>query len=104
MNQATAEKSTPSDLQFLANTPSELQFLLSVPAQQFIAALCEKFMGRRNKLLARRVVRQNEFDAGALPDFLPDTKAIREGDWKVAEVPADLLDRRGGAKNGDQRA
>ena len=94
MNQATAEKSTPSDLQFLANTPSELQFLLSVPAQQFIAALCEKFMGRRNKLLARRVVRQNEFDAGALPDFLPETKPIREGDWKVAEVPADLLNRR----------
>jgi malate synthase len=38
--------------------------------------------------------RQEDFDAGKLPDFLPETKAIREGGWTVAKVPADLLDRR----------
>src|SRR5690606_36934413 len=37
---------------------------------------------------------QKRFDQGELPDFLPETRAIREGDWKVAPIPADLLDRR----------
>ena len=42
----------------------------------------------------RRAERQKRFDAGELPDFLIETRAIREGDWKVAPIPADLLDRR----------
>ena len=42
----------------------------------------------------RREERQARFDAGALPDFLPETKHVRDGDWKVAPIPADLLDRR----------
>ena len=42
----------------------------------------------------RRAERQEDFDAGKLPDFLPETKSIRDGDWKVAAIPADLLDRR----------
>ena len=37
---------------------------------------------------------RSAFDAGLLPDFLPETKAIRDGDWTVAPIPADLLDRR----------
>src|SRR5271154_2330327 len=49
---------------------------------------------RRLELLVRRMGRQEDFDAGKLPDFLPETKSIRDGDWKVAPVPADLLDRR----------
>ena len=92
MTQALATKSP--DLQFIGTTPADCAFLLSTEAQAFIAALCEKFMDRRDAWLAARVVRQKEFAAGALPDFLPETKAIREGEWKVAEVPADLLDRR----------
>jgi malate synthase len=46
------------------------------------------------ELLARREARQAEIDAGALPDFLPEKREIRESDWKVAPIPADLLDRR----------
>ena len=38
--------------------------------------------------------RQKLFDAGQLPHFLPETKSVRDGDWKVAPIPADLLDRR----------
>jgi len=38
--------------------------------------------------------RQQRFDAGDLPDFLPETRHIREADWEVARIPADLLDRR----------
>ena len=38
--------------------------------------------------------RQTRFDAGELPDFLAETHEIRDGDWKVAPIPPDLLDRR----------
>jgi malate synthase len=44
--------------------------------------------------LASRAQRQAGFNAGKLPDFLPETKAIRDNDWKVAPVPQDLQDRR----------
>lgn len=49
--------------------------------------------GRQARLAARRQ-RQAFFDAGGLPDFRDDTRAIREGDWRVAPPPAALLDRR----------
>ena len=60
----------------------------------FLAALQRKFNPTRLRLLRRREARQQEFDAGALPDFLPETKEIRESDWVVAPIPPDLLDRR----------
>src|SRR5205807_141717 len=49
---------------------------------------------RRQQLLAHRRIRQQQFDAGQLPDFLPETAAIREQSWSVAPIPSDLLDRR----------
>jgi len=60
----------------------------------FIASLQERFNARRKELLAARVKRQAQFDAGVKPDFLPETKSIRDGDWQVAPIPADLQDRR----------
>jgi malate synthase len=45
-------------------------------------------------LLAARVDRQKAIDGGKLPDFLPETAAIREGDWVAAPIPADIQDRR----------
>ena len=45
-------------------------------------------------LLAQRISRQQEIDAGRFPDFLPETSAIRSDDWRVCEVPDDLTDRR----------
>jgi malate synthase len=68
--------------------------ILSPPALAFLADLHRRFDARRRELLARRTERQKRFDAGELPDFLIETRAIREGDWKVAPIPADLLDRR----------
>jgi malate synthase len=68
--------------------------VLSAEALAFLAGLHRRFNRQRLELLVRRMGRQEDFDAGKLPDFLPDTKAIRDGDWKVAEIPADLLDRR----------
>lgn len=83
-----------SPLTLHASVPKECAFLLSPEALAFVATLEEKFGARREQLLKKRTERQKEFDAGVKLDFNPATKHIREGDWKVAEVPADLLDRR----------
>src|SRR5579871_2195012 len=68
--------------------------ILSAEALAFLAGLHRRFNRRRLELLVRRAGRQEDFDAGKLPDFLPETKSIRDSDWKVAPIPADLLDRR----------
>ncbi len=68
--------------------------ILTPEACAFVAGLVENFGPRRLELLAKRVERQHAIDAGSLPDFLPETAAIRGGDWQVAPIPSDLLDRR----------
>ncbi len=68
--------------------------ILTPDACRFLATLLRKFQPRRADLLARRVARQQEIDAGHMPDFLTATAAIRGGDWRVPPPPADLLDRR----------
>ena len=68
--------------------------ILSPEAQRFLLALHEHFNGRRLQLLQARLKRQKALDRGELPDFLPATQRVRERDWKVAPLPADLLDRR----------
>ncbi|HEX2185013.1 MAG TPA: malate synthase A, partial [Chloroflexota bacterium] len=73
---------------------SRFETVLSKEALAFIARLQREFGPQREALLQRRVARQAELDAGVRPDFLPETRSIREGDWRVAPVPADLQDRR----------
>jgi malate synthase len=68
--------------------------ILTSEALAFLAELHRRFDTRRRELLARRAERQASFDAGEAPDFLAETRAVREGDWKIAPIPADLLDRR----------
>jgi malate synthase len=68
--------------------------VLTPEALAFLAELHRRFNDRRLELLALREERQTRFDAGAKPDFLPETQGVRDGDWKVAPIPADLLDRR----------
>ncbi|MEN9755177.1 MAG: malate synthase, partial [Pseudomonadota bacterium] len=68
--------------------------ILSKEALAFLAALHTKFNPTRLALLEARAERQKSFDKGALPDFLAETKSVREGNWTVAPLPADLLDRR----------
>ena len=63
-------------------------------AQKFIAELVARFAPRRDELLARRLQRQQQFDKGVMPDFLPETAEIRKADWTCAPIPADLQDRR----------
>lgn len=68
--------------------------ILTPDAVAFLTALSEKFEPRRQELLARRAERQRELLAGKLPQFLDETKEIREGTWRVAPIPPALLDRR----------
>ncbi len=77
-----------------AETGARQAEILSPEALAFLAGLHRRFDARRRELLARRMERQKLFDAGQLPHFLTETKAIRDGDWTVAPIPADLLDRR----------
>jgi len=68
--------------------------ILTPDAMAFAARLQRAFGGRRAELLGRRAERQRGWDAGKLPDFLPETRAIREAEWTCASIPADIQDRR----------
>lgn len=68
--------------------------ILTPDALSFLGELVHRFAPRVEALLSDRDARQARLDAGELPDFLPETRAVRDGDWRVAPIPADLLDRR----------
>jgi malate synthase len=69
--------------------------VLTPDAVAFIGELERRFRPARSELLARRAARQAEIDAGADLDLLAETRAIRlDPEWRVAETPPDLLDRR----------
>jgi len=68
--------------------------ILSPEAIAFLADLVGEFAPRVEALLEARQARQRHFDAGGRPGFLPETAAVRTGEWTVAEAPQDLRDRR----------
>ncbi|MEO6487548.1 MAG: malate synthase A, partial [Thermoanaerobaculia bacterium] len=68
--------------------------ILTPEALAFVTLLQRAFNPRREELLAAREERKERLDAGELPDFLPETREIRESDWTVAPIVADLRDRR----------
>ena len=68
--------------------------ILTEPALAFLTELHRRYQPQRRSLLAAREARQARFDAGELPDFLAETRQIRESDWQVAPIPAALADRR----------
>jgi len=72
----------------------EFAEILTPDAMHFVATLIRAFADRREELLQRRAQRQEELNAGKLPDFLPETEHIRNSDWTIAPVPPDLQDRR----------
>jgi len=81
-------------VELMAPTAERSAEVLTPAAMAFVADLQRTFNARRKELLAARVVRQAALDAGERPDFLEETRAIRESKWTVAPLPADLLDRR----------
>jgi malate synthase len=68
--------------------------ILTDDALAFVTDLQRRFGSRRSELLQARAERQQRLGAGELPDFLPETREVRESDWTIEPVPADLQDRR----------
>jgi malate synthase len=83
-----------TDIEVRGEVRPEWDEVLSDEALGFMAALHKEFNPRRLELLAARQERKQRLDAGELPDFLPETREIRESDWTVAPIPHDLRDRR----------
>jgi malate synthase len=62
--------------------------LLTPAALAFLIDLHRAFEPERQARLAARRQRQARFDAGELPDFRADTRAIREGDRRPCSTAA----------------
>lgn len=74
---------------------SQTRKILNKTATAFLAVLHRSFNVKRKELLQHRVIRQAELDKGILPDFLPETRHVRENDaWKGAPPAPGLVDRR----------
>ena len=83
-----------NNIRIIPTLSSEEQEILNPKTLELIKLLHTRFNPKRLELLAQRKHRQDEIDDGKKPDFLNDTKSIRDGDWEVAPLPADLQDRR----------
>lgn len=83
------------DVNILGPLDDKTSKILNKDAIVFLAVLHRAFNARRKELLNRRQIRQAELDKGNLPDFLPETRQIRENDaWKGAPPAPGLVDRR----------
>ncbi|MGJ9385683.1 malate synthase A [Salipaludibacillus sp. CF4.18] len=69
-------------------------FLFNEKASDFLLKLHVKFEEDRKQILKERIDRQEEIDGGLLPHYLADTKYVRDNEWKIASIPADIEDRR----------
>ena len=87
-----ATQETP--IQITAPLTDAQQAILSEEATRFLSKLAQAFELRRRQLLAARRERQQAVDQGAMPEFLSSTADVRNREWRVAPIPADLLDRR----------
>ena len=84
----------PAGMALRAEIPADYASILTPEALDFIAGLARTFEPTREQLLARRAQRQADLDRGIKPDFLPETRSVREADWTIAPLPAELADRR----------
>jgi malate synthase len=81
-------------VEFVGAATERYAEILTPEAVEFVVGLHRTFNEQRKELLETRRARQKRLDAGERPDFLKETKHIRESEWTVAELPQDLLDRR----------
>src|SRR3984893_12933961 len=88
------QSTLPAGLQITAEITPPFAEILTPDALAFVAKLQREFGARRGQALRARQDRQSRFDAGELPDFLSQTKNIREENWTCAAIPKDLRDRR----------
>jgi malate synthase len=83
----------PDRIEVRAPVDGRVADVLTTDALAFVARLQREFGPAREALLRQRAERQAELDAGALPDFLPETRAIRDADWTVPPPPPDFQRR-----------
>jgi len=81
-------------VEILGKQVERQQEVLTPLGLQLLASLHRRFNARRLELLNARRERQLQLDDGAQPDFLKHTAEVRSGDWRIASVPSDLIDRR----------
>lgn len=81
-------------LKIIGEINDQFKTILTPEALDFFVSLESSFRERRLSLLEKRKEVQKAIDAGQLPDFLPETKSIRDSEWTVAAIPEDLKDRR----------
>jgi malate synthase len=105
----SAAPPTPDGVAILGPISAGYDSILSPDALAFLAARERKFGQRRRDLLAYRIEVQAKIDDGWLPDFLPETKSVRDGDWTITSIPQDLMNRQveiyrpGGPQDDHQR-
>src|ERR1043165_7276699 len=78
----------------LGSTPPDSGEILTPEALRFVAKLARRFEPTRQALLRNRLLRHEEINAGKMPDFLAETRELRQSEWKIASAPKDLQDRR----------
>jgi len=85
---------TTAELAFLQGFKAAEQQVLTDEAIRFLTQLVSRFSAQRSHLLAARQQQQQRIDQGDLPDFILETDSIRNSEWKIRGIPADLQDRR----------
>jgi malate synthase len=85
---------TPLGVQVTGRLKPGYDRVLTPEALAFVVELQRKFGAERKRLLEHRAALQRQLDQGWKPDFLAETQSVRDGDWTVAPLPKDLLDRR----------
>lgn len=85
---------TIQGIEVRGRTTPRMDEVLTAEALRFVAELHRRFNPDREVLLRQRTERQALLDEGHLPDFLPESREIRAGNWRIDPVPADLQDRR----------
>src|SRR5438445_2004499 len=96
MSKATSMRKLelPKGVELLAPISESQADIVSPDALDFFAKLQREFNPRRLDRLRQRALRQQAIDRGAMPNFFPETAAVREAAWRVSSVPADLQNRR----------
>jgi malate synthase len=85
---------TASGISLAGDEPPRASEILTPAALSFVALVHRQLDPRRRQLLTARDERAARLRAGELPNFLEETRTIRESDWRVPAAPADLRDRR----------
>lgn len=89
-----SEQITRSQLGFSRHFGEHETLILTEEAVDFLSELVVHFTPSRNRLLADRIAVQQKVDQGEFPDFISETDSIKKSEWKIRNIPMDLLDRR----------